>query len=155
MDGQYQAKTPIKAFITDIKDVEYSKSSGKPGQSLYLRAENNEIAWVKLTGKFDPLTAADKGTTRDFLVWPFKPQDSPKTYLYCWIQRQSSQNTQQGSQQPAQATNSGTVGFTTQIAERIAIALEKIAANGQSFEQKYDLGKDPDFPNPPGGDCPI
>jgi hypothetical protein len=139
MDGQYQAKTLVKAFITDVKDVEYSKTSGKPGQSLYLRAENNEIAWVKLTGKFDPLTAADKGTTRDFLVWPFKPQDSPKTYLYCWIQRQ---NTQQAPQTPPQQPNSapsGEYASALEIFARIATALERIADNNQSFEQKYRI----------------
>ena len=95
MDGQYQAKTLVKAFISDVKDVEYSKTSGKPGQSLYLRhEETGEIAWVKFTGKGvedNPLDKADKGTTREFLVWPFKPDSSPKTYLYCWIQRQTSQ----------------------------------------------------------------
>jgi hypothetical protein len=72
MDGDYQAKTLVTAFIADVKDVEYSKSSGKPGQSLYLRhEETGEIAWVKFTGKGvadNPLDKSDKGTTRDFLV---------------------------------------------------------------------------------------
>lgn len=153
MEGQYQAKTLVTAFISDVKDVEYSQKSGKPGQSLYLRhEETGEIAWVKFTGKGveeNPLSKADKGTTRDFLVWPFKPQDSPKTYLYCWIQRQTGQqapqNTQQSYQHAAQGNKSSSDDVTiTQIllcVERIATALERMADNGQSFEQKYDLNE--------------
>jgi hypothetical protein len=108
MDGDYQAKTLVTAFISDVKDVEYNKK-GTPGQSLYLRHEGTgEISWVKFTGndvKDNPLTKDDKGTTRDFKIWPFKPKDSPNTYLYCWIQRQTSQQSQQGTQQATQQPN--------------------------------------------------
>ena len=145
MDGQYQAKTPVKAFITDVKDVEYSQKTGRPGQSLYLRhEETSEIAWVKFVGKGvaeNPLDKTDKGTQRDFLIWPFKPDESPKTSLYCWIQRQTSQPTPQAPPQAAQGTKPPQEGNYTQILERIAIALEKITAKSESFEQKYDLNE--------------
>lgn len=131
MDGQYQAKTLVTAFISDVKEVEYSKKSGKSGQSLYLRhEETGEIAWVKFTGKGvekNPLSKADKGTTRDFLVWPFKPQDSPKTYLYCWIQRQTSQQAPQTPhQQPNLAQGVDIQAQFIKLAERLIEAIEYV-----------------------------
>ena len=143
-DKGYQKKLEITASVVRVKDVEYSKSSGKPGQSLLLKCGGEE-EWVKFQGgkDFTPLDPSAVGKTYIFLVWPFRPDQSPKTYLYCWIQRQVPQNGQQPPQQAAQSTNSPSGGNEQdryiQSLERIATALEKIAGNGQGFEQKYNI----------------
>lgn len=146
MDGQYQVKTLVTAFITDVKNVEYSQKTGKPGQSLYLRHdETGEISWVKFIGKGvedSPLDKTDKGTTRDFLVWPFKPDQSPKTCLYCWIQRQTSQSPQQAPQQAAQGTNApqgGEVVFSQCRALAIDIAAKLVASGKHAPVELYGL----------------
>lgn len=70
---------------------------------------------------------------------------------------QISQQPQQAPQQAAQPTNSPPsmeYAPALEIFLRIATALEKIAAKGESFEQKYKLGEDPDFPKQPGNTKP-
>ncbi len=115
MDGQYQAKTEITATIKQVKPVGYSQKSGKPGQSLYIELDSGEQDWVKFTGKDvadSPLDHNAEGKRVILKIWPFRPEQAAKTYLYCWIQRQvpqngsqSSQNTPQAPQQPPQQPN--------------------------------------------------
>jgi len=87
-DGQYQLKTKILAVVKQVKKVEFSKSSGKPKQSLYLTDESGEDSWVTIIGTFDALDDTSLGKQYEFLVWPYKAEQSPKTTLYCWINRQ-------------------------------------------------------------------
>lgn len=166
MDGQYQAKTLVTAFISDVKDIEYSQKTGKPGQSLYLRHdETGEISWVKFIGKGvedSPLDKTDKGTTRDFLVWPFKPDQSPKTCLFCWIQRQTGQ---QAPQRAAQGTNlpqGGDIqGQILAMAERFLTAIESLAyPNTTPDRPTQPSGPNPDYvgddpPPPDDSDVPF
>jgi len=138
MDGEnkYQLKTAVNATVVRVRELEYSKTNGKPAQSLVLKDDDGEEEWVKLTGKFDPLQAGQVFQKYEFLVWPFKPQQSPKTYLYCWIQRQVNQNSQppqsvsQRPPQPPQQAN-GNGGIITQVqliqlAERFIQAIEYV-----------------------------
>lgn len=101
----YNIKISIYATVKQAKAIEYSKTSGKPGQSLLLKDDDGEEEWVKLTGKFDVLNNSHIGQRYEFLVWPFQPEQSPKVYLYCWIQRQVPQDSQQAPQQARQSTN--------------------------------------------------
>ena len=86
LDGNYQRKTPVTATLLEVKAVEYSQSSGKPKQGLYVQADDGDRAWLNLIGKFDPVDVNNRNRF-DFLVWPFKAEQSPKPSLYCWIQR--------------------------------------------------------------------
>ena len=148
----YNLKVEMPAIIRAVKSIEYSKQSGKMGQSLFLEDNTGDKQWVKLTGTFEPLDDSYIGKTFTFKVWPFKPDQSPKTYLYCWIQRQVPQPGQQSSSQtpqtPPQQANLPQGIDIIQIVERIACALEKIANKGQSFEEKYNLNEEE-------GDCLI
>ena len=145
----YNIKTQIFAVVKVAKAVEYSKTSSRPGQSLLLTADNGEESWVKLTGKFDTLDQNSIGQRHEFLVWPFKPAQSTKTYLYCWIQRQvPAQGSSQPLQQAAQSTN-GSQGMDisaqfVSLAERLVTAIEHIIQNS-TFNQR---------PTQPSGDNP-
>ena len=154
----YNVKTVIFAVVKVAKAVEYSKTSGKPGQSLLLTADNGEESWVKLTGKFDALDQNSIGQRYEFLVWPFKSEQSPTTYLYCWIQRQVPQQGQPASQQAAQSTNSSqgmdiSAQFVS-LAERLVTAIEHIIQNS-TFNQRptQESGPNPKWvgenPKPP------
>jgi hypothetical protein len=112
MEGQYQIKTKVIAMIRQVKPMEFSKTNSKPKQSLFLEADNGEKEWVTLIGKFDPLDFNSEGKKFEFLLWPFKAEESPRTTLYCWINRQvatqqpqQGQNTPQTHQTPLQVTN--------------------------------------------------
>jgi len=128
---EYNIKTTANCTIKRYKPVEYSKSSGKPGQSLALETDEGDEDWVKLGGKFDPIDDNYLGKVYEFLIWPFKPDQATKTYLYCWIQRQTpSQSTPQASPQAAQATKVPP-GIDTQsqileMAERFLAAIESL-----------------------------
>ena len=147
----YNLKVEMPAIIRAVKPIEYSKQSGKMGQSLFLEDNTGDKQWVKLTGTFEPLDDSYIGKTFTFKVWPFKPDQSPKTYLYCWIQRQVPQAGQQSSSQTPQtpphganAVQGDTETNLVQLVQRIACALEKIANKGQSFEEKYNLNEEED-----------
>uniref|UniRef100_A0A6M3XFV8 Uncharacterized protein n=1 Tax=viral metagenome TaxID=1070528 RepID=A0A6M3XFV8_9ZZZZ len=105
--GQYQAKLLVHATVRQVKALEYSKSNGKPKQSLYLQDQHGEQEWVTLQGKFDAMDQSYVGRAFEFLVWPFKAEQSQKIYLYCWLQRASSmaQAAPQTPPQAARATN--------------------------------------------------
>jgi len=133
MDGQYQAKTEITATILQVKPVEYSQKSGKPGQSLYVELDSGEKDWIKFTGKGvadAPLDHNAENQRAIFLVWPFRPEQAAKTYLYCWIQRQTSQRSPQSRQQPPQQANPAQGGDTQaefiKLAERLITAIEYV-----------------------------
>ncbi len=148
MDGEYQAKTQVEATVKRVKDVEYSKT-GKKGQSLVL-IFNGEEEWVKFTGKGVDETPFDQsavGRQYVFLVWPFCPDQSPKTYLYCWVQRQSPQ---QGSQQATQQVNPVPgIDITAQflkLAERFIEAIEHTVHGNATFEKPtQQSGTNPDY----------
>ncbi len=126
MDGKYQQKTKIFATVVRRKDVEYSKTSGNPGQSLLLRAENQEESWVKWIGndvKDGALDTSAEGNQYEFSIWPFQPKDSPKVSLYCWMNRM----VQAGAQQPAPQGQ--------QSSQQLA---QGQPANAQSAEQSVD-----------------
>jgi hypothetical protein len=60
------------------------------------------------------------------------------------------QNTQQAPPQAAQSTNSNSsVDLLTDI-YGVLCKILAIVEKETDFAKKYDLGKDPDFPNPPG-----
>jgi len=156
MDGQYQAKTEITAKVKRVKDVEYSKK-GKKGQSLVLELEGEE-EWVKFTGKGVDDTPFDQncaGNSYVFLIWPFCPDNSPKTYLYCWVQRQvpqgGSQNALQGVKPPPG------IDIESQIlamAERFLKAIETLAyPNATTQRPTQPSGPNPEYvgddPEPP------
>ena len=107
LDGQYQMKTKILAVVRQVKKMEFSQSSGKPKQSLYLTDESGEDSWVTIIGKFDALDDSSLGKQYEFLVWPYKADQSPKTTLYCWINRQVPQTASQGSPQTPQTPYQG------------------------------------------------
>jgi len=118
--------------------VEFSQSSGKPKQSLYLVDESGEDSWVTIIGKFDALDDTSLGKQYEFSVWPFKADQSPKTTLYCWINRQvpqSNQSQPQSSPQRPQAPPQGVKpppGIDTQsqimaMAERFLVAIEQLS----------------------------
>ncbi len=153
MSGDYQAQTEVVAIVKRVKDVEYSKS-GKKGQSLVI-VLNGEEEWVKFTGKGveeNPLDHNAVGNQYVFLIWPFKPDQSPKTYLYCWIQRRVSQNSSQQAQQaPPQATQQANpvpgIDITAQflkLAERFIEAIEHTVHGNATFEKPDQ----PSGPNP-------
>ncbi len=162
MDGDYQAQTEVAAIVKRVKDVEYSKS-GKKGQSLVI-VLNGEEEWVKFTGRGvedNPLDHNAVGNQYVFLIWPFKPDQSPKTYLYCWIQRRVSQNSSQQSQQapsqtsqaPPQATQQTNpvpgIDITAQflkLAERLIEAVEHVVHGNATFEKPtQQSGTNPDY----------
>jgi len=142
-DKGYQAKLSVPATVQQVKGVEYSKSSGKPGQSVFLRDNFGGEAWVKIQGKFDPLSQSQIGRTYEFLVWPFKPDNAPKTYLYAWIQRQVNgpqtqpQTPPQRPRETAQGTNPPNMGKTprdTSIERQACFkGLCELAANRQDI----------------------
>jgi len=139
----------------DAKAVEYSKSNGKPGQSLYLKDNDGDIAWVKLTGQFEPLS---KGTKAIFKVWPYKPPQSPKTYLYCWVQ-----NAPQASYNGPQSTNSTQDDMLTKIYNVLQAILEVLnlmsLPEGQrmakQFEKEQGLNEPIDETPPNDNDFPY
>jgi len=75
-----------------------------------------------------------------------------KAYFNGLVQQQTQghqgnpQQSQQGTQQAAQGTNLPQGGDMLHWMERITFALEKIAAKGESFEQKYNIPSDEDIP---------
>lgn len=138
----YQAKLAVVATVQQVKAVEYSQKSGKPGQSVFLRDNFGTEAWVKIQGKFDALTAQNIGQTYEFLIWPFKPDTSPKAYLYAWLQRavgQQSvpQSAPQASYTPPQATTAPNTGKTpkdTSIERQAVVkAVCEVAARRESM----------------------
>lgn len=149
----YNVKTQIFATVKVAKLVEFSPKTGKPGQSLLLVADNGEESWVKLSGKFDALDQNSIGQRYEFLVWPFKPEQAQKVYLYCWIQRQvpqqSRQSNPQAPPQVAQATNSpqgmDISAQTIAIAERIVTAIEHIVQNSTFQRPTQEAGPNPEY----------
>ena len=141
MDGEYQAKAEIVGTVRKVKKVEFSKSTGKPGQSLSIEIDSGEQDWVKMIGEFDPLDETSMGKTFTFLVWPFKPAQSPKTYLYCWIQRQSSQNSSQAPQTTPQQQNPPQGNIITEgiRLEAIKTATMLISAGKHTTVELYTL----------------
>ncbi len=136
-NSNYPLKTAMKCFVENFNKEKYDTDTGKlKSQKLYLKAENNEIAEVYLKGNFIPLTNLDKGKWYDFLVWPFKPQNSTKVFLCCWIQNQQS-----APQNAPQSTNSNdTVDLLTDIYGvlcKVLVILEKET----DFKEKYNLGE--------------
>ena len=135
LDGQYQMKTKILAVVRQVKKMEFSQSSGKPKQSLYLTDESGEDSWVTIIGKFDALDDSSLGKQYEFLVWPYKADQSPKTTLYCWINRQVPQQQSQGSPQRPQTPPRGIkpppgIDVQSQImdmAERFLVAIEQLS----------------------------
>jgi hypothetical protein len=162
MDGQYQAKTEITAIVKRVKDVEFSKK-GKKGQSLCIEL-NGEEDWVKFTGKGVeeyPLDTTAVGRPYIFLVWPFRPEQSPKTYLYCWVQRQSPQggyqappSAPQTHQEPLQSINPNIQAQFIALAERFIEAIEYVVHGTVPAERPTQpSGPNPDWvgedPTPP------
>jgi len=156
----YNLKLAINATVKVAKPIEYSKTSGKPGQSLLLTADNGEEDWVKLTGKFDALDQSSIGKTYEFLVWPFQPDGSPKIHLYCWIQRQVPQSQPQGPQNAPQGVKPPP-GIDVQsqilaIALRIVEAVEAIVYEKAGGRPTQQSGPNPDYvgdePAPPDDD---
>jgi len=90
------------------------------------------------------LTPDKIGQILNFNLKSYQAQNSNIYISGFW--QDKAQNASQQPPQAAQGMNLPTGMGYTQLLERIAIALEKIADNGQSFEQKYDLKE---------GDCPI
>ena len=119
----YQVKTLVSATIKVIKDVEYSQSSGKPKQGLLLAGDHGAESWVTLMGNDVPLGKDLKDGKYQFLIWPFKADQSPKATFYCWIQRAAPKTS---PQQAAQSTISPS-GDIIPLLERIANAVEKLA----------------------------
>jgi len=130
----YNLKVEMPAIVRAVKPIEYSKQSGKPGQSIFLEDNTGVKQWVKLTGTFEPLDDSYIGKTFTFKIWPFKPDQSPKTFLYCWIQRQVPQNAQQSNTQtpqtpPQHPNQSQGIDITAQfiaLAERLIQAVEYV-----------------------------
>lgn len=128
MDGQYQKKTKILATVKQCKPVEFSKTSGKPGQSFVLTAENGEESWVKLVGKFDPMENC-VGNKYEWHIWPFKADQAPKPSLYCWVNglvhraegNQSQQAAPQNQRPAPQAQQPANAPHTTRSATDISI----------------------------------
>jgi len=152
----YPIKTEIEALVMDAKAVEYSKSNGKPGQSLYLKDNDGDIAWVKLTGQFEPLS---KGTKAIFKVWPYKPPQSPKTYLYCWVQN-APQPTPQASYNVPQSTNGDMLTKIYNVLQAILEVLNLMSLpEGQrmakQFEKEQNLNEPIDEPVPDDNDIPY
>ncbi len=141
MAGDYQAQTEITATVLQVKDVEFSKK-GKKGQSLYIEL-NGERDWVKFTGRGvedSPFDQSAESRQYIFLVWPFRPEQATKTYLYCWVQRQvpqQSTNTQQAPPQAAQQPNPVPgIDITAQflkLAERLIEAVEHVVHGNATF----------------------
>ena len=144
----YNLKLAISATVKVAKPIEYSKSSGKPGQSLLLTADNGEEEWVKLTGKFDALDQGSIGKKYEFLVWPFQPDGSPKIYLYCWIQRQVPQGSPQTRQNAPQGTKPPPgIDVESQIlamAERFLTAFEQLMYPNAETRPTQPSGPNPD-----------
>ena len=165
MDGQYQAKTEITATIKQVKPVEYSKSSGKPGQSLYIELDSGEQDWIKFTGKGVADSPLDHNALDQrviFLVWPFRPEQATKTYLYCWIQRQVPQQGQQQSTQRPKTGQGGDIeSRILDMAERFLRAIESLTfANATTERPTQESGPNPDYvgddPEPvDDGDIPF
>jgi hypothetical protein len=106
-DKGFQVKTTILATIIQMKSVEYSQTTGKPKQGLLLRTYNGEESWVNLMGKDCPIDQNLLNTQCEFLIWPYKAEQSPKVTFYCWINRRVSQNS---LPQAPQTTNSAPQG---------------------------------------------
>ncbi len=157
-DGDYQAKTEITATIKRVKDVEFSKK-GKKGQSLYIEIDSGEQDWVKFIGKGvedSPLDDNSLGRRAIFLVWPFRPEQASKTYLYCWIQREvpqgSSQAPPQAAQQPNPAQGAVTDAQILAFAERFLKAVETLVyPNANTKRPTQPSGPNPEYvgDNPP------
>lgn len=134
-DKGYQVKTKVTAIIKRVKNVEYSKASGKPGQSLLIEV-NGEEEWIKLIGKFDALDGSFEGRNFEFLIWPFQPDGSPKSYLYAWIQRQS------GAQTPPQAhqatnTPAGGINHALALCDQLRLAIASLGGQpNPQYEEK-------------------
>ncbi len=142
MESGYQVKTEITATILQVKPVEYSKQSGKPGQSLYVQLDTGEKDWIKFIGKDvvdSPLDYNAEKKQYLFRVWPFKADQAPKASLYCWIQRQvPSQGGSQAPQSPPQGTKAGQgVDYTAQFlqcANRLLDVMEHLTHGNATFE---------------------
>jgi hypothetical protein len=131
MDGQYQKKTQVVATVKQLKKVEYSQSSGKPVQSLLLEAQDAEQSWVKLMGNFDPLDDNYLNAQCEFMIWPFKPEQSPKIYLYCWINRKidgAAPSAPQTPQNAPQAANTPAPTVTHTPREYVVLGVCNVAA---------------------------
>ena len=168
MEGDYQAKTEITATILQVKPVEYSKQSGKPGQSLYVQLDSGEKDWIKFIGKNVADSPLDYNAEKKqylFRVWPFKADQAPKASLYCWIQRQVPS---QGGSQAPQTTKAGQgVDITAQflkLANRFVDAIEHITHGNATFEPEarptQESGPNPDYvgddpPPPDDEDIPF
>jgi len=161
MDGKYQAKTDLTAVIKQVKPVEYSKSSGKPGQSLYIELDSGERDWVKFTGKDvaeSPLDHNAMDQNYALKVWPFQPEATTKVYLYCWIQRQVPQGSPQRPQNAPQGIKPPP-GIDTEsqilaMAERFLKAIETLCyPNAAPDRPTQPSGPNPDYvgddPSPP------
>ncbi len=110
-DKGYQVKTVILGTVKQRKEIEFSQTTGKPGQSFVLIAENGEESWVKWIGKDVEKGAMPEecvGNQYEWIVWPFKADQAKKPSLYCWLStlvKPKDQNPQQGNPKGQQATN--------------------------------------------------
>ena len=138
--------------------MEFSQSSGNPKQSLYLTDESGEDSWVTIIGKFDALDDTSLGKQYEFSVWPFKADQSPKTTLYCWINRQVPQSSQTSSQAPPQRPQAPPQGVKPppgidtqsqimEMAERFLAAIEQLITSPNATGQRptQESGQNPEY----------